>query len=87
MEPELQLTESQIERFRKLWWIYGNNGIKCTLFNHKLVQGVYEYGENRINAYRQGNKNMLKRYGQAYVGKNGVTEDCIMDCENILNNP
>lgn len=87
MEKEIMLTESQIERFRKLWWVYGNSGKKCTLFNHKLVQGFYEYRENRIAAYRQGNKNMKRNYGQAYVDKNGVTEECISACEEILNTP
>lgn len=81
------LTESQKERFKKLWFIFGNNGKKCTLFNHKLVQGFYEYGENRIEAYRQGNENMAEKYDAEYVFKNGVTEECIAACQEILDNP
>jgi hypothetical protein len=87
MENEIVLTESQLKRFEKLWWIYGNDGKKCTLFNHKLVQGFYQYKENRIEAYRQGNKNMAERFGKAYAEKNGVTEECIEACLDVLNNP
>lgn len=87
MENEIILTESQRERFIKLWWIYGNSGSKCTLLNHKLVQGFIEYNENRIKAYIQGNKNMTKKYGKGYSLKNGVTKECIAACQEILNNP
>ncbi len=87
MENEITLTESQIERFRKLWFIYGNHGKKCTLLNHKLVQGFYQYRENRIEAYRDGNKNIENKFGKEYAEKNGVTEECIAACEEILQNP
>lgn len=87
VENICSLTENQKERFKKLWWIYGNDGPKCTLLNHKLVQGFYEYNENRIDAYRDGNKNMAERFGKEYALKNGVTEECISACEEILNNP
>lgn len=85
--PKLQLTESQLKRFEKLWFVYGNSGSKCTLFNHKLVQGFIEYNENRIKAYRDGNKNMIKTWGKDYAEKNGITEECIAACEEILSNP
>ena len=87
MGKDILLTEKQKKEFEKIWFVFGNNGKKCTLFNHKLVQGFYEYGENRINAYRTGNKNMKKQYGKEYVVKNGVTEECIAACQEILNNP
>ena len=87
MEKDLTLTESQVDRFRKLWFVYGNDGKKCTLFNHKLVQGFYESRENRIEAYRQGNKNMVERWGKEYAEKNGVTEECISACLEVLNTP
>lgn len=83
----LSLTDSQLKRFENLWWLYGNDGKKCTLFNHKLVQGFYEYKENRIESYREGNKNMVKRFGKEYAEKNGVTDECILACEEILLNP
>lgn len=86
-DDKLNLTEKQVAAFYKLWWIYGNDGKKCTLFNHKLVQGFYEHRENRIEAYREGNKNMIERRGKEYAEKNGVTEECIKACEDILNNP
>ena len=81
------LTEKQIEAFRKIWFVFGNDGSKCTLFNHKLVQGFYESRENRIEVYRQGNINMIEKWGKDYADKNGVTEKCIAACEQILNNP
>jgi hypothetical protein len=87
MENKLILNESQLERFKKLWFIYGNDGSKCTLFNHKLVQGFLEYKENRIKSYLQGNKNMVKRFGKEYADKNGVTKECVKECLLILNNP
>jgi len=83
----ITLTQNQLKRFEKLWFVYGNSGKKSTLFNHKLVQGFYESSENRIEVYRDGNKNMLEKYGQEYVDKNGVTEECIAACLEILNNP
>lgn len=87
MENELSLTQSQLDRFKKLWFIYGNNGPKCTLFNHKLVQGFLEYQENRIEVYLQGNINMTENLGIEYATKNGVTEECVMACREILNTP
>lgn len=84
---KINLTDSQLKRFEKLWFIYGNSGKKSTLFNHKLVQGFYESSENRIDVYRDGNKNIIEKYGQEYANKNGVTEECISACEEILNNP
>lgn len=87
MENELELTESQIKRFEKLWFIYGNHGKKSTHLNHKLVQGFYQYRENRIEVYRDGNKNYTDKYGEDYTKEHGVTEECIAACEEILNNP
>jgi hypothetical protein len=81
------LNEDQLKRFEKLWFIYGNSGKKSTLFNHKLVQGFYESHENRIDIYRDGNKNLEEKYGNDYVLKNGVTEECIAACLEILNTP
>ena len=89
MENELTLTEKQLKEFGRIWFIFGNDGPKCTLFNHKLVQGFYQYKENRIKEYRQGNKNMARNpgLGKEYVKRNGVTEECIAACQEILNNP
>lgn len=83
----INLTEKQKKEFERIWFIFGNGGKKCTLFNHKLVQGFYEYNENRIEAYRDGNKNITEQYGEEYAKNNGVTEECISACEEILNNP
>lgn len=85
MENELNLSETQLKMFEKTWWIYGNDGPKCTFLNHKLVQGFYQYQENRIDAYLQGNKNMRKTFGKEYSEKHGVTKECIEECKKILN--
>ena len=86
MIKQLNLTDKQRLAFNKIWFIYGNNGKKCTLFNHKLIQGFCEYSENRIEFYREGNKNLIFKYGEEYAEKNGVTEECIAACQEILNN-
>lgn len=87
METKLNLTDKQIKEFERIWFIFGNSGKKSTLFNHKLVQGFYESRENRIDAYRDGTKNIVEKYGQAEADKMAVTEECIAACELILNNP
>lgn len=81
------LNDSQLNRFYKLWFIYGNHGRKHTRLNHTLVQGFYEHHENRIESCREGNKNLADKYGQKYADENGVTEECIVACEEILNTP
>jgi hypothetical protein len=82
---QLTLTENQIAQFHKLWFIYGNNGPKCTLMNHKLVQGFYESNENRIKFYKEGNGNIAEKYGKEYADKHGVTQECIDACLEVLN--
>ena len=84
---ELQLTESQLKRFEKLWFVYGNSGSKSTLFNHKLVQGFLEYKENRIKVYVDGRKIMIKKYGKEEALKMAVTDECVSACVDVLNNP
>lgn len=84
MGNEIPLTNEQVDQFRKLWFIYGNDGPKCTLLNHKLVQGFYQYRENRIDAYKDSGKILAKKYGKEYAQKNGVTQECIDACLLIL---
>ncbi len=83
----MKLTEEQLEAFRKLWFIYGNGGKKSTLFNHKLVQGFFEYQENRIEAYEGGKERLIERWGESspYV-KEAVTQECIDACNLVLEN-
>lgn len=80
------LTEDQIKAFERVWFIYGNDGRKCTFLNHKLVQGFYEHKENRIQPYTEGYANMVDRHGKEYADKHGITKECVEVCELILSN-
>lgn len=85
MAKEVQLTEAQRAQFGKLWFIFGNRGKKHTLFNHKLIQGFYEYSEDRREDYKDGHKNMTVKYGKDFADKNSVTEECLEAIDKILN--
>ena len=85
MKKELELTQKQKYDFERIWFIYGNSGPKSTTMNHKLVQGFYQYNENRIEAYKQGMINLVERFGEDYAKKNGMTDECVAECEKILN--
>lgn len=37
----MELNDNQIQAFKKICFIYGNNGNKCTFLNHKLAQGFF----------------------------------------------
>lgn len=81
---EIELTEDQREELEKLWWVYGNSGKKCTLQNHKLIQGFLHYGEDRREVYIQGNENMRERFGDEYVEKHGLTQECLDKVNEII---
>lgn len=83
----MELTEKQLEAFRKLWFVYGNHGKKCTPGNHSLVQGFYQYHEDRRDFYLEGKKNMAERFGQEYADKNGITDECLNAVNEVLANP
>ncbi|MCK5614194.1 hypothetical protein KAR91_70670 [Candidatus Pacearchaeota archaeon] len=81
------MTKEQIKCFETLWFIYGNDGSKCTMLNHKLIQGFYEYSENRIDAYRQAFHNVKERYGSNSPQMDQlVTDECFEVCELVLQN-
>ena len=85
MSKKITLTEEQRKALNKLWWIYGNSGKKCTLFNHKLIQGFVEAGEDRRNDYANTNKNIEEKYGKEYAIKNGITDECLEAVKTALN--
>ena len=70
----MNLSQKQKECFEKLWFIYGNNGRKCTMLNHKLIQGFIEYNEDRRDAYQYA-KSRLE--GKGY--------NLTMECWNVVN--
>jgi len=84
VERNLKLTEKQIEVFKKLWFVYGNNGVKHTLLNHELIQGFLQYKENRIYIYIENQQNMKKNGFQKQIDKHWLTDECIFVCENVL---
>lgn len=88
MENEIQLTESQRKRFERLWFIYGNGGKHHTMGNHKLIQGFYQYGEDRRMAYtNKASIKRIKKLGEAYWNEWRVTDECLKEVNNILENP
>lgn len=38
------VTDAQRERLERLWFIYGNHGLKSTPGNHQFIQGLLEHG-------------------------------------------
>ena len=67
-------TEEQKECFKKLWFIYGNNGSKCTMLNHKLIQGFIEYDEDRRDDYKYARSRLE---GEGY--------NLTMECWEVVN--
>lgn len=84
--PDEIYSEEQMKAFSELWYIYGNNGKKCTLFNHKLIQGFYHYGANRIEVYVEGRTNMIERWGEEKALKDAVTDECVEVAQLVLDN-
>ena len=71
------LSKKQLECFETIWFIYGNDGPKCTLLNHKLIQGFYEYGEDRRQIYSYAHS----RINEAH----NLTMECLEVVNLVLN--
>jgi len=54
------ITEVQKKKLRQLWFIFGNNGSKCILGNHKFIQGILERNEDNREFYQQGKAVLTK---------------------------
>jgi hypothetical protein len=52
MNKKIILTEDQIEKLNNLWFIYGNNGKKFSMKDHKFIQGFIEHKEDLRNFYK-----------------------------------
>ncbi len=87
MTKPIILTEEQRKALNKLWWIYGNSGKKCTLFNHKLIQGFLEASEDRREDYIQGKINIIENRGQEYADKNAITDECLYAVSKVIDSP
>lgn len=77
---KVNLSTKQIEELNKLWFMFGNNGKKSTLFNHKYIQGFLERSEDRKIPYVEG-REILKSKGKLEAA---ITDDCIIAVENIV---
>jgi hypothetical protein len=83
----LELTKEQMEAFKKLWFIYGNNGKKHTLFNHKAIQGFLEANENRLEVYSENRKKTIRedlKNIQNQIESYWLTDECKLVCEYVL---
>jgi hypothetical protein len=81
----IQLTKEQVNAFEKLWFIYGNGGIKSTLLNHKLVQGFYQYREDRRKLYENAGDNMRERgFSEDKIDRDDLTNECVKVCSLVL---
>lgn len=69
---KIELTEGQLRRLRRLWFIYGNNGPHHTGPNHAVLQGFIEHGEDYRNSMA-GNP----KHGRP-------TQECLMAIQNAL---
>ena len=88
MENKITLSESQKKRLEKLWFIYGNGGKYHTMGNHKLIQGFYQYNEDRREIYTNPENHVrIKAIGKKYWDEWRVTDDCLNAVNEILANP
>jgi len=76
----MKLTKKQQRKLQKLWFEYGNNGRKSTMFNHKYIQGFLEYGEDRKEPYLDGIEELKKKGFE----KDAITQECITEVEKIV---
>lgn len=67
------ITEAQKAELQKLWFIYGNNGAKSTLGNHRFIQNLIESCEDYRKLYVNGNSVLNK-----------LTSECILAVDKVL---
>lgn len=84
MSDTIKLTDNQERKLKALWFVYGNDGPKSTLFNHKLIQGFVERYEDRRKDYEQVNDNLKDKWGEKYAKQNGITDECLEEVNKIL---
>lgn len=80
----MELSTEQKQAFKKVWFIYGNKGRKCTLLNHKLIQGFLHYNKDRREAYIEGNKNMKENLDEEQYSRSKLTDECLKVINLIL---
>ena len=70
----MNLTKEQKECLENIWFIYGNDGPKCTMLNHKLIQGFIEHNEDRREDYKYAKSRLA---GEGY--------NLTMECWDVVN--
>ena len=79
----MQITDEQREKLEALWDIYGNEGEKYTIGNHKLIQKVLFDEEAEFDA-------ILSYYSEIFGGGSGggpfkdITEECLTQVKAVL---
>lgn len=48
---QLLLSEEQLKKLEKLWFVYGNGGKKCTMPNHRFIQNLIEGSKDYRDFY------------------------------------
>jgi hypothetical protein len=72
----MNISPEQKKALEHLWFIFGNYGPKCTMGNHKFIQGILERGEDDREFYRhQGRVASVKP----------LTKECEDAVDEILN--
>lgn len=51
MIDQINLSEQQQNALGDLWFLWGNNGKKHTMANHKFIQGILERNEDNRDFY------------------------------------
>ena len=71
----MELTSNQIMDLKRLWFVFGNNGIKSTKGNHSYIQGFIDRKEDNKEFYLVAANRM---------GKEAITKECINVVEKII---
>lgn len=81
------LSEEQLNRLNRLWFIYGNHGKKSTMGNHRFIQNILQRSEDDRDFYLEGPKNMREKgRSEESIKDWTLTQECIEAVDEILKN-
>lgn len=80
----MTITPIQRIKLNRLWFIYGNGGSKHTDLNHKYIQGIIQYDEDREAAYKNADMSAFIATGRD-IDKIKLTDECVNAVKEILN--
>lgn len=78
----MKLTEIQLKKLSKIWFIYGNNGINHTHHNHKFIQNLIERGYDARELYKSADLEYEKR--GIDLSRIRLTAECILAVDKII---